>query len=150
MLIEKIESDLKEAMKQRDELKVSTLRFLKSAISYICIEKKKDRLEDREVFEVLNKQIKMRKDAIEGFKKGNREDLVQKEAKELDMLKQYLPEPLSDEEVVKIVQEEIEAIEVKDKSAFGRIMQAVLKRACGRADAQKISEIVKEKLNKPR
>lgn len=148
MILEKIESDLKEAMKQRDELKVSTLRFLKSAILYICIEKKKDKLEDREVFEVLNKQIKMRKDAIEGFKKGNRDDLVQKEAKELEMLKQYLPEPLSDEEVVKIVQEEIEALEVKDKSAFGRIMQAVLKRASGRVDAQKVSEIVKEKLNK--
>jgi uncharacterized protein YqeY len=150
MVLEKIESDLKEAMKQRDELKVSTLRFLKSAILYICIEKKKDKLEDREVFEVLNKQIKMRKDAIEGFKKGNRDDLVQKEMKELDMLKQYLPEPLSDEEVVKIVQEEIEALEVKDKSAFGRIMQAVLKRASGRADAQKVSEVVKERLNKPR
>ncbi len=79
MVLEKIESDLKEAMKQRDELKVSTLRFLKSAILYICIEKKKDKLEDREVIEVLNKQIKMRKDAIEGFKKGNRDDLVQKE-----------------------------------------------------------------------
>ncbi len=146
MILEKIESDLKEAMKQRDELKVSTLRFLKSAISYICIEKKKDRLEDNEVFEVLNKQIKMRKDAIEGFKKGNRDDLVQKEAKELDMLKQYLPEPLSGEEVVKIVQEEIRALEVKDKSAFGRIMKAVLDRVKGRAEAKVVSELVREAL----
>ncbi len=146
MILEKIESDLKEAMKQRNELKVSTLRFLKSAISYICIEKKKDRLEDNEVFEVLNKQIKMRKDAIDGFKKGNRDDLVQKEAKELDMLKQYLPEPLSGEEVVKIVQEEIGALEVKDKSAFGRTMKAVLDRVKGRAEAKVVSELVREAL----
>ncbi len=146
MLVEKIDSHLRQAMKQRDELKVSTLRFLKSAINYACIQKRKEKLEENEIFDVINKQIKMRHDAIEGFKKGNRVDLIEKETKELEILKQYLPEPLSTEELNKIVDEEIEALGIKDRSGFGKVMQAVLGRAKGRADAALISQIVKEKL----
>lgn len=146
MLIEKIDSDLKQAMKQRDELKVSTLRFLKSAMNYACIQKRKENLEENEIIDVINKQIKMRQDAIEGFKKGNRVDLVQKETGELEILKQYLPEPLSTEELKKIVDEEVETLGVKDKSGFGKVMQAVLGRAKGKADAALISQIVREKL----
>ncbi|MBM3253329.1 MAG: GatB/YqeY domain-containing protein [Candidatus Omnitrophica bacterium] len=148
MLLEKIDLDLREAMKQKDALKVSTLRFLKSAINYSCIQKRKESLQEDEVFDVINKQIKMRQDAIEGFRKGNRDDLIQKETREMDILKQYLPEPLSPEELRKIVDEEIGILDVKDKSGFGKVMQAVLSRVKGKADASVVSQIVKEKLNK--
>ncbi|MFH0839228.1 MAG: GatB/YqeY domain-containing protein [Candidatus Omnitrophota bacterium] len=148
MVLEKIDADLKEAMKQKDELKVSTLRFLKSAVNYVCIEKKKEKLEDGEIFEILNKQIKMRLDAIEGFKKGLRDDLVKKEEAEMEILKHYLPPPLSEEELNKMIREEIDALGTLDKSSFGKAMKSVLSRAVGRADASRVSAMVKEALSK--
>ncbi len=147
-LLEKIDSDLKEAMKQRDELKVSTLRFLKSALHNLTIERQGRELEEGDIFDVLGKQIKMRKDAVEGFQKGNREDLAKKESDEIDILKKYLPEPISEEELKKVIVEEIEALEVKDKSAFGKVMKTVLSRVKGRAESKIVSGLVGQMLNK--
>ena len=147
-LLEKIDSDLKEAMKQRDELKVSTLRFLKSALHNLTIERQGRELEEGDIFDVLGKQIKMRKDAVEGFQKGNREDLAKKESDEIDILKNYLPEHISEEELKKVIVEEIEALEVKDKSAFGKVMKTVLSRVKGRAESKIVSGLVGQMLNK--
>src|SRR5664279_761711 len=95
MLIDKIAADLKAAMLAKDAARTSTVRMLKSAIEYYKIEKKQESLTDADVTAVIKKQIKQRQDSIEGFTKGGRADLVEKEKAELTVLKSYLPEELS-------------------------------------------------------
>ena len=91
MLTEKIAADFKEAMRSKDSARLSTLRLLKSAIEYYKIEKKQESLTDTDITAVIKKQIKQRQDSIEGFEKGGRADLVEKEKAELAVLKSYLP-----------------------------------------------------------
>src|ERR1035438_4648925 len=106
MLMDKIAADMKDAMRAKEAARLSTLRLLKSAVEYHKIEKKQEQLTDADVTVVIKKQIKQRQDSIEGFEKGGRADLVDKEKAELVVLKSYLPEEISQaqlEEVVKAV-----------------------------------------------
>lgn len=147
MLIEKIERDLKNALKSKDQLRVSTLRLLKSAIGYLAIEKKDD-LKDDDVISVIKKQVKQRKDSIEGFKKGNREDLAQKEHSELEILKVYLPEEITPEALSVIIDEAINETGASTSKDMGMVMKAVMAKTKGSADGKAVSSIVNEKLNK--
>lgn len=147
MLIEKIEMDLKNALKSKDQLRVSTLRLLKSAIGYLAIEKKDD-LKDDDVISVIKKQVKQRKDSIEGFKKGNREDLAQKEHSELEILKVYLPEEITPEALSVIIDEAINETGASTSKDMGMVMKAVMAKTKGSADGKAVSSIVNEKLNK--
>ena len=147
MLIEKIEIDLKEALKSKDQIKVSTLRLLKSAIGYLAIEKKDD-LKDDDVISVIKKQVKQRKDSIEGFKKGNREDLAQKEEVELKILKAYLPEEITPEALSAIIDEAINETGANTPKDMGMVMKAVMAKTKHSADGKVISSIVNEKLSK--
>lgn len=147
MLIEKIEMDLKNALKSKDQLRVSTLRLLKSAIGYLAIEKKDD-LKDDDVISVIKKQVKQRKDSIEGFKKGNREDLAQKEHSELEILKVYLPEEITPEALSAIIDEAINETGASTSKDMGMVMKAVMAKTKGSADGKAVSSIVNEKLNK--
>ncbi len=147
MLIEKIEMDLKNALKSKDQLRVSTLRLLKSAIGYLAIEKKDD-LKDDDVISVIKKQVKQRKDSIEGFKKGNREDLAQKEHSELEILKVYLPEEITPEALSAIIDEAINETGASRPKDMGMVMKAVMAKTKGSADGKAVSSIVNEKLNK--
>src|SRR5277367_5626460 len=99
MLMDKISADMKDAMRAKDAPRLSTLRMLKSAVEYHKIEKKQEQLTDADVTAVIKKQIKQRQDSIDGFEKGGRADLVEKEKAELLVLKAYLPEELSQEKV---------------------------------------------------
>ena len=147
MLIEKIEIDLKSALKSKEQIKVSTLRLLKSAIGYLAIEKKED-LKDDDVISVIKKQVKQRKDSIEGFKKGNREDLAQKEEVELKILKLYLPEEITPEALRVIIDEAINETGASAPKDMGMVMKAVMAKTKGLADGKVISSIVIEKLSK--
>ena len=147
MLIEKIEIDLKSALKSKDQIKVSTLRFLKSAIGYLAIEKRED-LKDDDVISVIKKQVKQRKDSIEGFKKGNREDLAQKEEVELKILKAYLPEEITPEALSAIIDEAINETGANTPRDMGMVMKAVMAKTKGLADGKIVSSIVNEKLSK--
>ena len=147
MLIEKIEIDLKEALKSKDQIKVSTLRLLKSAIGYLAIEKKDD-LKDDDVISVIKKQVKQRKDSIEGFKKGNREDLAQKEESELKILKAYLPEEITPEVLSAIIDEAISETGASTPRDMGMVMKAVMAKTKGLADGKIVSSIVNEQLSK--
>src|SRR3990167_7230534 len=104
MLEGKIFNDYKEAMKNRDRLKSSVLSFLRAAMMNAAIEKKKKNLDDNDCIAVIKKQIKQRHESIEQFQKGNRQDLADKESKELGILKAYLPEELSVAEIKKIIE----------------------------------------------
>ncbi|MCK4859244.1 MAG: GatB/YqeY domain-containing protein [Candidatus Omnitrophica bacterium] len=160
-LQEKINNDLKKALREKDELLVLVLRGLNSAIHNKEIEKrtklsktekdieklkKGSRLTEEEVVEVIFSEAKKRKDAIEEFEKGERQDLIEKEEKELEILKKYLPEQISEEQIkeeVKKVIEEVGAVGLQDT---GKIMGALMPKLKGKAEGGVVSRIVSELL----
>lgn len=146
MILEQLKVDLNEALKARDEIRVSVLRFLLSAIHNQEIQKQQD-LTDGEVIAVIQKQVKERRESIEAFQKGGREDLMNKEEAELDILSKYLPQQLSEEEVKNLVTEVIKETGEGSPADFGRVMGAVMGRVKGRAGGSIVSKLVKEKLS---
>lgn len=138
MLTEKIENDLKEALKSGDALKVSTLRMLKSALGNYLIEKKKKSADDLEVQVLIQKQIKMRDDSIEGCKKASRQDLLEKETKEKSILQSYVPKPLSAQELEGIVRAVICEKGARSKADIGLVMKEALSRCAGRSDGKSV------------
>jgi len=148
MLEEKIFNDYKEAMKNRDTLKSSVLSFLRAAMMNAAIEKKKKNLDDNDVIAVIKKQVKQRRDSIEQFQKGNRQDLADKETKELEILKSYLPPELPVEEIKKIIEEAIALTGAQDMKDTGKVMKEVTAKIAGRADSKLVSDLVRERLSK--
>ncbi|MDD5291753.1 MAG: GatB/YqeY domain-containing protein [Candidatus Omnitrophica bacterium] len=148
MLEDKIFEDFKDAMKKKDALRVSTLSFLRSQLKNVAIDKKKDKLEDSDVITVIKKQIKQRLDSIDNFKAGNRLDLADKEQGELNILKAYLPEELSKEELEKIINEAISSVSAAGMKDMGKVMKEVSSKTAGRADNKLVSDLVRAKLAK--
>jgi uncharacterized protein YqeY len=146
MLTDKIDSDMKDAMRAKDVARLSTLRMLKSAVEYYKIEKKQEKLVDSDIVAVIKKQIKQRQDSIDGFEKGGRTDLVDKEKAELVVLKSYLPEELSQAQIEEIVKAAIAEVGASTKSDMGKVMKAVQTKALGRADNRLVSQIVSAQL----
>lgn len=147
MLEEKILNDYKEAMKNKDAIKISTLSFLRAAMQNLAIEKKKEKLDDPDVISIIKKQIKQRQDSIEQFKKGNRLDLADKETKELEILKVYLPKELTADEIKKIIEEAVVSTGAAGIKDMGKVMKEVILKVAGRADGKLISDLVKEQLS---
>jgi len=147
-LVERIDADLKEGMKAKAELKVSTLRMLRAAMKNLEIEKKADKLEDGDVISIIAKQIKQHKDSIEGFTQGNRTDLADKEKAELAILESYMPKMLSAEELIVIVKAAIQKTEAKGRADMGKVMKAAKEDAKGAADGKMLSTMVSEELAK--
>jgi uncharacterized protein YqeY len=148
MLEEKILNDYKEAMKSQDKIKSSTLSFLRAELMNVAIAKKKKALDDNEVVAVIKKQVKQHQDSIEQFNKGNRQDLSAKEAKELEILKSYLPPQLSDEEIRKIIEEAVIALGAAGLKDMGKVMKEVSAKVGQSADSKVVSDLVKERLLK--
>jgi uncharacterized protein len=146
MLMDKIAADIKEAMRAKDAARLSTLRLLKSAVEYHKIEKKQEELTDVEVSAVIKKQIKQRQDSIEGFEKGGRADLIEKEKAELVVLKSYLPEELSPAQVEEVVKATIAEVGATTKTDMGKVMKAVQVKLAGRADNRLVSQLVSANL----
>lgn len=149
MLGEKIFNDYKQAMKDKDAIRSSTLSFLRAELANLLIEKRKKNLDDTEVISAIKKQIKQHQDSIEQFKKGNRQDLVDKETRELEILKSYLPQELSTEEVKKIIEESVKEAQAAGPKDMGKVMKVVLARIAGRADGKLLSDLVKARLSAP-
>ena len=149
MLEEKILNDYRRSMKSRDALKSSTLSFLRAEMINLAIAKKKKVLDDNDTIAVIKKQIKQRQDSIEQFSKGNRQDLADKESKELEILKAYLPPELPAEEIKKIIEEAIVTTGAQDMKDMGKVMKEVGAKIAGRADGKLVSDLVRERLNKP-
>lgn len=150
-LYQKIADDLKNAMKSGDDFQVGVLRLLLSSFRNKEIEKKSKGLEpdlsEEEIVEVLSKEAKKRREAVELYGKAEREDLASKERKELEIIQKYLPAQLSEEEIGKSVRLAIERTGAKDIKDFGRAMAEAMKELKGRADAKTVSEIVKRNLD---
>lgn len=145
-MYEKINEDLKNAMKSKDTFKLSVLRMLKSALQLEQISKKHE-LDDNEIASVLKKQVKVRKDSLEEYKKYNKEDEVEKLEKEISVLSVYLPEELSEEEIEKIVLSAIDEIKPTSMKDMGLVMKKVGELLVGKnADMSLVSKFVKEKI----
>ena len=149
MLKQKVQDDLKQAMIAKDEIKLSVIRMLKSAIQYHEIQKGGAGYEatDEDVIEVIGREIKKRNEAIEMYRKGGREELAQKEEKELEILKTYLPKQMSEDEVRKLVQEAISSTNASSMQDMGKVMGILMPKVKGRADSTLVSNIVRESLS---
>jgi hypothetical protein len=148
MLEEIIFNDYKAAMKAKDTHKSSVLSFLRAEVMNVAIAKKKAKLDDNEIIGVVRKQIKARQESIEQFKKGNRQDLADKEGKELEILKSYLPKELPQEEINKIIEEAISSTQAAGLKDMGRVMKEVMAKVASQADSKVVSDLVKDKLSK--
>src|SRR5436190_13884756 len=140
-LTEQVRADLTEAMKARHAEKTSTLRMLQSAFTYAQIEAGHE-LGDDEALAVVRKAVKQRQDSIEQFTKGNRPELADKERREMDLLKAYMPPELSDEELESGLREIVASTGVQSKKDMGKVMKEATARFKGRVDGKKIQEIV--------
>ncbi len=145
-LVEKLKNDMIDAMKKKDKERLTVIRMVKAALDKERIDKKVE-INDALLIDVVNKQVKLRKDSIEEFKKASRVDLIEKTEQELDVLKDYLPEPLSKEEVENIIEEEIKNVHAESMKDMGNVMRQVTPRVKGKFDMKEISEIIKRKLN---
>ena len=144
-LLEKLNSDMINYMKNKDSFSLGVIRMVKGAVQLEKINKKRD-LTDEEVIAVISKQIKMRNDSIEEFSKAGRNDLVEQNKKEVAILNEYMPEQLTDEEVEKIIDEAFAKINPTSNKEMGLIMKEVSPKLKGRADMGKVNAIIKEKL----
>src|SRR6478672_8078287 len=148
-LQQRVDSDLKEAMRARDTAKLGVLRMLKSALKYAAIAKSgtEAELSDAEATQVIRKQVKQRQDSIESFEKGGRAELASKEKEELSILNTYLPQAMSGDELAKVVRETIAEVGATSKAQMGAVMKALQAKAAGRADGKTLSSEVARQLN---
>lgn len=143
-----LKEELKQAMLARDAEKTSTLRMIVSALGYYEIEKGGAGYEatEEDIEAVLQKQAKQRRDSIEQFKAGGRDELVEKETNELKLIESYLPQQMSEEEVKKLVDEAVAATGAASPADMGKVMGALMPKVKGKADGSLVSRLVKEKL----
>lgn len=146
MLEEKIFEAYKQAMKNKDGLKSSVLNFLRAEFMNVAMAKKKKSLDDSDCLTVIRKQMKQREESIEQFEKGNRQDLADKEAEELKILKVYLPQELSSDEITKIIDEAVVLTQAAGIKDMGKVMKEVTLKIAGRADGKLVSELVRTRL----
>jgi len=161
-LKEKIQTDLKETLPQRDNLRISVLRMLLAAVFNKEKEKRArlskteeiekldelSKLTDEEVLEVVSSEVKKHKDSIEQYEKGNRPDLVEKEKKELKILMSYLPEQMNEEKIRKLVKEKIKELGASGPKDIGKVMGVLMPQLKGKAEGGAINKIVQEELAK--
>jgi uncharacterized protein YqeY len=152
-MLNKIQDDMKAAMKSGDKLKVSTLRMVLSDLHNLEKEKnvgkeEKEDLTEEDIISIIQRSIKRRKEAIELYQKGEREELAEKEKKEIEILKTYLPEALSPEEMEKKVEEIIAELNVTEPKQMGAVMKEMMNRYKGRVDGSQVKEIVLKKLER--
>ena len=145
-LKEKLANDLKAALKEKQERKVSVLRMIAADVKNLEIQNRKPAA-DGDVLKILSSQARKHQDSITQFKSGNRPDLVAAEEEELAVIKSYLPAELGADELKKIIDEAISETGAASAADFGKAMKAVMAKAKGQADGQTVSQMLKEKLN---
>jgi uncharacterized protein YqeY len=148
MLEEKILNDYKEALKDRNSIKVSTLSFLRAQFMNLAIEKKKKNLQDSDCISAIKKLVKQHQDSIEQFTKGSRQDLAAKEEEELKILKTYLPQEISADELKKAIEETVVALVAEGTKDMGKVMKDVMAKVGQSADNKLVSDLVKDRLTK--
>jgi len=145
---ERIDSDLKDAMRAKDTTKLGVLRMIKSALKYAAIAKSdaEAELSEAEATQVIRKQAKQRRDSIESFEKGGRAELAKKEKEELSILNAYLPQAMSADELAKVVGDTISEVGAT-KAQMGAVMKALQAKVAGRVDGKTLSQEVSRQLS---
>lgn len=144
-MVEKLKQDMIDAMKEKDKDRLTTIRMIKGDLDKEHIDKKRE-INDELLIEVVNRGIKQRKDSIIEFEKGGRSDLIEKTQAEINILQSYLPEQLSDEEVISIIDSAFDIIKPEGPRDMGKVMKEVSPKLKGKADMGHVSEIIKSKL----
>lgn len=145
-LEERLVEEMKQAMKSNDKLKLSTIRMIRSAIKNKEIEQRKQ-LDDEGILRVIQGMVRKGEESIEQFKAGGRMDLVEKETKEIETLKSFLPKPLSREEVLEIIDQTIEETKASSLKDIGKVMKSVMPKLGGKVDGTTVNQLVKERLS---
>ena len=144
-LKEKLQEDLKSSMKNKDTVKKSVITLIRAAVKQYEVDNRVE-LGDEEIIDIISKQLKQRSDALEEFAKANREDLVNETEAEIKVIKEYLPQQLSEEELNEIVKETISEVGANSMKDMGKIMSAIKPKTKGRADGKLINKLVKANL----
>jgi uncharacterized protein YqeY len=145
-LEERLIDEMKQAMKSDDKLRLSTIRMIRSAAKNKEIELRK-KLEDDDIFKVIQGMVRKGEESLEQFEAGKRMDLVEKEKKEMEILKSFLPQPISQEEILKIIDQSIEEAQASSLKDLGKVMKSVMPKLAGKADGKLINQLVKERLS---
>lgn len=146
MLKEKLMQDFKDAMREKDEIKKNTITMIRAAI--LQVEKDNQvELDDNAITEIIAKELKKRKDSLAEIEKSDRADMIAQVQTEMAIIKEYLPEELSVEELTSIIEDTIKEVEATSMKDMGKVMQAVKAKTTGRADGKTINEIVKKLLS---
>jgi uncharacterized protein YqeY len=145
-LEERLVEEMKQAMRSSDKLKLSTIRMIRSAIKNKEIEQRK-RLDEEDILRVIQGMVRKGEESIEQFKAGGRMDLVEKETKEIETLKSFLPKPLSREEILEIIDQTIEETKASSLKDIGKVMKSVMPKLGGKVDGTTVNQLVKERLS---
>ena len=145
-LVQELDKEIIEAMKAKDSVRLATLRGVKGAIKLQSIDHKKE-INDDLLIDVVSKEIKTRNESIKEFEKGNRQDLIDKTKEEIDILSKYLPEQLSEDEIITIINQVFEEVKPSGIKDMGKVMGKVTPLVKGKADMGLVSSLIKEKLN---
>ncbi|RAV21764.1 GatB/YqeY domain-containing protein [Paenibacillus contaminans] len=145
-LNERLNEDMKQAMKSQDKFRLSVIRMIRSAIKNVEIDQRKT-LDDSEVLDILSREIKQRRDSLLEFEKAGRDDLAVTVKQEIDVIAVYLPQQLTEEEVKEIVQQTISEVGASSKADMGKVMSALMPKVKGRADGKLVNQVVQQSLN---
>ena len=145
-LEERLIDEMKEAMKSNDKLRLSTIRMIRSAAKNKEIEQRQ-KLNDEDIQRVIQGMIRRGEDSLEQFRAGGRMDLVEKESKELEILRSFLPQSLSQEDILKMIDQSVEEVQASSLKDLGKVMKSVMPKLQGKADGKLVNQLVKERLS---
>ena len=145
-LEERLVEEMKQAMKSNEKLRLSTIRMIRTSVKNKEIEVRK-KLEDEEIQRVIQGMLRKSEESVEQFRAGGRMDLVEKETQEMEILKSFLPKSLSQEEILKVIDEIIQENQASSLKDLGKVMKSVMSKLAGKADGKLINQLVKERLS---
>jgi uncharacterized protein len=145
-LEERLVEEMKQAMKANDKARLSTIRMIRTAVKNKEIDLR-NKLDDDEILRVIQGMVRKSEESVEQFKAGGRMDLVEKETKEIEILRSYLPQALSQEDVIRIIDESIQETQASSLKDLGKVMKSVMPKLTGKADGKLINQLVKERLS---
>lgn len=145
-LNERLNEDMKQAMKSQDKFRLSVIRMIRSAIKNLEIDQRRT-LDDNEVLDILSREIKQRRDSLQEFEKAGREDLAESVKAEIAVIAEYLPQQLTEEEVKDLVLQTIQETGASSKAEMGKVMSALMPKLKGRADGKLVNQLVQQSLN---
>lgn len=145
-LKKRLMDELKTSMKNKEKLRKDVITLVRAAIKQKEVDERRE-LSDEEILDIISKQVKQKRDSLESFEKGNREDLISITKKEIDILLEYLPQQLSEEEIDEIVRQSIDEVGANTLKDIGKVMSAIMPKVKGKADGSIVNKLVRQHLN---